>query len=76
MFEGVNEGLVVAELELDNADEAFERPLWLGAEISHEARYYNVALAERPFSEWSAQERNLGVASNVGAASAANPDRG
>lgn len=56
-FEGDNAGLVVAEIELDAVDEAFERPDWLGAEVTELKRYYNLALAERPWSRWSEAER-------------------
>ncbi|MFT4198282.1 MAG: CYTH domain-containing protein [Pseudoxanthomonas sp.] len=56
-FEGDNAGLVVAEIELDRADEPFERPAWLGAEVTEQVRYYNLALASRPYSQWSAAER-------------------
>ncbi|KAA2285524.1 CYTH domain-containing protein [Arenimonas fontis] len=56
-FLGENAGLVVAELELDSADAAFERPDWLGAEVTGQPRYYNLALAERPYARWSAQEQ-------------------
>lgn len=56
-FSGDNQGLVVAELELGAADEAYERPAWLGAEVTEERRYYNHALSQRPFSQWSAAER-------------------
>lgn len=56
-FAGDNEGLIVAEIELSHEDEDFGRPPWLGREVSDEARYYNVALAERPFAEWSPRER-------------------
>lgn len=51
-FHGANEGLVIAEIELDHENEAFERPPWLGAEVSDDPRYYNVNLARRPFSSW------------------------
>lgn len=51
-FQGDNDGLVVAELELDNAYAAFERPDWLGEEVTDDARYYNLALASRPYSRW------------------------
>ncbi|MEE7546925.1 CYTH domain-containing protein [Xanthomonas sp. Kuri4-1] len=51
-FLGDNAGLVVAEIELDQADEAFARPDWLGAEVTDDARYYNLALASHPFSGW------------------------
>ena len=56
-FLGDNAGLVVAEIELDHPDEAFERPDWLGAEVTDEQRYYNLALAARPYAQWSAAER-------------------
>ncbi|MCW0372872.1 CYTH domain-containing protein [Xanthomonas sacchari] len=51
-FLGDNAGLVVAEIELDSADEAFATPDWLGAEVTDDPRYYNVALATCPFCEW------------------------
>ena len=44
-FEGDHAGLVIAELELRQADAYFERPSWLGAEVTGDARYYNVNLA-------------------------------
>jgi adenylate cyclase len=53
VFHGLNEGLVVAELELSARDEQYEPPPWLGKEISGDARYYNVSLARNPFSAWS-----------------------
>jgi adenylate cyclase len=56
-FEGDNAGLVVAEVELDSVDEVFERPAWLGLEVSHLARYYNLNLATHPYALWSAAER-------------------
>ena len=56
-FLGDNAGLVVAEIELASADEAFERPPWLGREATDAARYYNLALASRPYSQWSEGER-------------------
>ncbi|KRG46759.1 CYTH domain protein [Stenotrophomonas panacihumi] len=51
-FLGENAGLVVAEIELDHADEAFERPAWLGEEVTDDVRYYNLALAAHPYSRW------------------------
>jgi adenylate cyclase len=56
-FLGDNAGLVVAEIELSSVDEAFARPDWLGAEATHAQRYYNLALASRPYSQWSDDER-------------------
>ncbi|MCZ8131355.1 MAG: CYTH domain-containing protein [Steroidobacteraceae bacterium] len=56
-FLGDNAGLVVAELELDAADEPYEAPAWLGREVTHEDRYYNFNLAARPYGRWTAAER-------------------
>lgn len=56
-FFGDNAGLIVAELELTRADEAFARPDWLGREVTDEARYYNLALAERPYASWTNEEK-------------------
>lgn len=56
-FFGDNAGLVVAEIELTRADEPFEHPSWLGREVTDAARYYNLALASRPYLQWSAGER-------------------
>lgn len=55
VFEGDNAGLVVAEIELASEDEIFARPDWLGREVSHDARYYNVCLAQHPFKHWQEQ---------------------
>lgn len=60
-FAGDNAGLVVAEIELDAVDQAFERPDWLGAEVTHLTRYYNLALAAHPYAAWSAAERDPGA---------------
>jgi adenylate cyclase len=51
-FLGANAGLVVAELELDDEAEAFARPSWLGAEVTHDIRYFNSHLASRPWTQW------------------------
>lgn len=51
-FAGSNTGLVVAEVELAAVDEPYQRPPWLGEEVSHERRYYNVCLIEHPYSAW------------------------
>ena len=53
VFEKDNQGLIVAEIELDSADEVFELPPWIGDEVSAEARYYNNELARNPYSEWA-----------------------
>lgn len=52
-----NAGLIVAELELDHADQPYERPDWLGEEVTDAPRYYNLALAERPYSNWTDEEK-------------------
>lgn len=52
VFKGANEGLVVAEVELESEEQAFDRPEWLGEEVTQEERYYNASLASRPFSGW------------------------
>ncbi len=51
-FAGANAGLVVAEVELDDAAETFDRPPWAGDEVSDDIRYYNARLVERPYSTW------------------------
>jgi adenylate cyclase len=51
-FLGDNAGLVIAELELDSEDAQFERPPWLGPEVTHDERYYNIRLSEWPFRDW------------------------
>jgi adenylate cyclase len=52
VFAGLNAGLVIAEIELTAEDEVFERPAWLGEEVSHDARYFNSALARHPWGTW------------------------
>jgi adenylate cyclase len=51
-FLGDNAGLVVAEIELESADQAFEPPPWLGQEVTADTRYFNSSLASLPFSRW------------------------
>ena len=55
-FYGDNAGLVVAEVELATEDEIFERPPWLGREVSEDFRYSNAALSERPWRDWRSDE--------------------
>ena len=52
-FYGDNEGLVMAEVELSEPDEAFARPSWLGREVTGDPRYYNSHLSRHPFKEWA-----------------------
>lgn len=56
-FLGDNAGLVVAEIELGHADEAFAMPGWAGKQVTDSARYYNLALASHPYSQWTDDER-------------------
>jgi len=56
-FQGDNAGLVVAEIELRAEDEAFERPGWLGAEVTDDPRYFNSNLAATPYSTWPESRR-------------------
>jgi CYTH domain-containing protein len=51
-FRGSNAGLIVAELELESEDQTFERPAWLGEEVSGDPRYLNSNLALHPYSTW------------------------
>jgi adenylate cyclase len=52
VFSSENEGLVVAEIELTSPDEAFDKPSWLGKEVSDEPKYYNVCLVKYPYKAW------------------------
>lgn len=52
VFEGDNTGLVLAEVELKQANEPFELPVWVGEDVSHDPRYYNSRLAEQPYKNW------------------------
>lgn len=57
-FHGANEGLVVAELELESEGQEFPRPDWVGTEVTHLRRYYNVCLVSHPYSAWTRAERS------------------
>ena len=52
-FLGENAGLVVAEIELPSEDTAFERPSWIGQEVTGDKRYYNSSLIRNPYSTWT-----------------------
>jgi adenylate cyclase len=52
VFHGTNAGLVLAEIELASANEVFERPPWLGEEVSTDPRYFNASLSRHPYREW------------------------
>jgi adenylate cyclase len=51
-FLGDNAGLIVAEVELKSEDQAFDRPSWLGQEVTGDPRYYNANLIKKPFTRW------------------------
>ena len=51
-FAGVNEGLIVAEVELDSADQEFTLPRWIGDEVTDDPRYFNANLIAHPYLEW------------------------
>ena len=52
VFAGDNKGLVMAEVELSEANELFDAPHWLGAEVTGDCRYYNSYLSNTPFNQW------------------------
>lgn len=51
-FYGDNEGLTVAEVELSDENEAFDKPSWLGEEVTGDAKYYNSMLMKNPYKNW------------------------
>jgi adenylate cyclase len=51
-FKGDNQGLIVAEIELSEANKIFNKPKWLGEEVTHDLRYYNNNLAVNPYKNW------------------------
>lgn len=51
-FFGDNQGLIVAEVELNSEDEEFEKPEWLGKEVTGDTRYYNSQLTKNPYKKW------------------------
>ena len=56
-FLGENLGLIIAEIELTSEDEFFEKPNWLGKEVTGEIKYFNSVLSEHPFNNWA--QKNL-----------------
>ena len=53
VFFGENKGLVIAEIELNYENEAFQKPNWLGEEVTGDIKYYNSQLSKKPFNTWS-----------------------
>ena len=52
VFDGDNKGLVIAEVELSHEKETFEKPSWLGREVTGEIQYYNSNLSNNPYKNW------------------------
>lgn len=52
VFHGENEGLIMAEIELNSENETFEKPNWLGEEVTNDSRYYNSYLCNNPYKNW------------------------
>ncbi len=51
-FHGANKGLIIAEIELNNEDEVYVQPDWLGDEVTGDIKYYNSKLSKNPFKTW------------------------
>lgn len=51
-FLELNKGLLLAEIELDSASEAFDKPEWVGEEVTGQKKYYNSQLSKEPYSQW------------------------
>lgn len=51
-FFGDNEGLIIAEVELNSKDEYFEKPDWLGEEVTGDIKYYNSQISKKPYNTW------------------------
>jgi len=56
VFDGENQGLVVAEVELSRPDQEVDLPAWVGQEVTGDSRYYNARLVEEPYQSWSQEE--------------------
>ncbi|MDY6792396.1 MAG: CYTH domain-containing protein [Thermodesulfobacteriota bacterium] len=52
VFHGENQGLIIAELELDSKEQKFEKPEWIGAEVTGDSNYFNSNLIHHPYSQW------------------------
>jgi adenylate cyclase len=57
-FAGDNQGLIVAEIELAHEEEYFDRPDWLGLEVSGDERYFNMMLVKSPYKSWTTRSKN------------------
>jgi adenylate cyclase len=52
-FFGENQGLIIAELELESEDQEFKKPAWVGEEVTGDPRYYNANLIKNPYTKWA-----------------------
>ena len=52
VFAGENEGLIMAEIELESENDIFVKPIWLGQEVTNDERFYNAYLSKKPFKKW------------------------
>jgi len=55
-FGGENEGLVIAEVELDSDKQQIKKPEWVGKQVTGDSRYFNLSLMHHPYSEWNYKE--------------------
>jgi len=56
-FFAENAGLVIAEVELESEDQPFEKPEWIGEEVSDDSRYFNANLIANPYQQWGGEEK-------------------
>ena len=59
VFKGENDGLIVAEIELDKIGEQFHIPSWIGVEVTQEIKYYNNMLCKNPYKNWKEKEKKM-----------------
>lgn len=59
VFHGANEGLVLAEIELSSEEETFEKPAWIGKEVTGDIRYYNSMLSQYPYITWKEKKKEI-----------------
>lgn len=59
VFLGDNSGLVVAEVEINSEDEQVILPEWIGTEVTNISRYYNVSLSQKPYKDWTTDEKTI-----------------
>ena len=59
VFSGENEGLIIAEIELESENQPFDVPAWAGKEVTDKPRYYNNNLARYPYRSWTDEEKQV-----------------